>query len=421
MRLKLLTRTLRVYIGFSIIVLLVSAPVFYWATARLFLQDAEETLFLRKEEFIVNDLPTMQISDIPVWNRISRDVKIQPHSLQLAKDSVFYQSYIDSLADEIEPYRVLITPVIIEDKPFTLLARINLVESEDMIESIAFVFCVILSVLLIGLYFITKRLSSKLWQPFYSTLSQVEKFELDKNMQPVFVETDIEEFFRLNQSINQLLEKNLQTYKNQKEFIENAAHELQTPLAVFQTKLDLLVQQMPFTHELSDALSKLNDAAVRLNRINKNLLLLSKIENSRYEAMEDVILSDLIRKHIDFLIEQAEEKGVTVHVTHNEGFTVKGNITLLEIAISNLLLNALRHNDRGGQIIIDIQSNTMAVSNTGIDHALVKEKLFLRFSSTGPSTGSGLGLSIVKRICDLHGWKLNYDFATEMHLFRIVF
>ena len=212
---KLLNKTLRIYVGFSVIVLVISAPLFYWLTERLYIEDADETLFLRKEEFLKYNLPTIKTIDINTWNNINRDVRIEDSWMNVKRDSIFYTFYFDSLINENEPYRVLLTPVVIENIPFVLMARINLVESADMLKSIAVLFCVILSALLIGLYFITKRLSSKLWLPFYTTLDQVEQFELGKDVKPDFIQTDVEEFTRLNHSVNRLLEKNLSAYKSQ--------------------------------------------------------------------------------------------------------------------------------------------------------------------------------------------------------------
>jgi signal transduction histidine kinase len=416
---KLLDKTLRTYMLFSVIVMLISTPLFYFLADKLFIDDADEALLLRKEEFLTYNLPSLVETDISVWNKFNRDVWIE--NIRVRSDSLFYKFYFDTLSNENEPYRVLHSPIAIEGQSFTLLSRINLVESEDMILSIVVLFCIILGILLIGLYFITRHLSSKLWKPFYSTLEQVEQFELDKGTNLEFPYNDIEEFTRLNQSIGKLLERNVLIYKNQKEFIENAAHELNTPLASFQAELDALVQQLPITKEIGNRLTKLNNSASRLNRINKNLLLLSKIENSQYAALEQVSVSDAIVKQTEFLTEQAKEKEVRVYIRQIESLTIKANATLLEIAISNLLLNALRHNRPNGEILITLHGNELSISNFGPDVALSNEKIFQRFYSPGESGGNGLGLAIVKKISVLHGWQLNYAFKDKTHIFQVVF
>jgi len=417
---KLLHKTLRVYTLFSLALLVISAPLFYYATERLFIDDADEALFLFKKEFITNTLPDFKNNDIAVWNRASRDVKIEPETTFLKKDSVFDRFYLDTLANENEPYRVLLSPIRIEGVPYTLLARINLIESGDLILNIAFLFCFVLVLLLAGLYLITRQLSLKLWLPFYSTLRQIENFELDKNVNPRLSETDVEEFNRLNQAVNRLLTKNMQVYQDQKEFIENAAHELQTPLAIFQAKMDVLVQQIPFNHMLGETLSQLHEAISRLNRINKNLLLLSKISNNQYEASPSVSVTNAVEKQITFLKEQAAERHLTVHDQDIEPTHTKANSALLEIAISNLYLNALRYNYEGGDIEVSLIGKTLTVSNTSTHPALSEDKLFQRFHA-GKDGSNGLGLSIVKKICDFHGWSLQYRFEESKHFFTIVF
>ena len=139
--------------------------------------------------------------------------------------------------------------------------------------------------------------------------------EIDKNKEPHFLETDIEEFNRLNQSIEKLIEKNSIIYKNQREFIENAAHELQTPLAVFQAKIDTLIQFPTITQEHSEILNSLNDNVSKLNHLNKNLLLLSKIDNNTYYKKEKIIVNDIIQKNLLFFTEQASSKNISIKTT----------------------------------------------------------------------------------------------------------
>lgn len=418
---KLLNKTLRVYVFFSVIVLFVSAPLFYFFTNKLFIDDADEALLLEKKEFVKYHQPFLKVNDILVWNKFNRDIKIEKSTVKLDRDTIFYSFYLDTLANENEPYRVLLSPVRIEGKPFVLTARINLVESDDMIRGIAILFVLILIILLVGLYYITRMLSKRLWKPFYSTLLQIESFELDKNTKAQFITTDVTEFNRLNQSVERLFAKNYKVYQSQKEFIENASHELQTPLALFRAKLDALAQQLPFTEEIGKTLSVLNDAVTRLIRINRNLLLLSKIDNDHYTHTEQLSVNDVLEKQVAFLIEQADENKVIVQWIVNDPVHVYANPTLLEIAISNLLLNALKHNHGGGKIAIVCEEQTLRIANTGSSTALDTTKLFQRFANSQSAGSNGLGLSIVKRIADLHAWKITYTYYEETHTFNLEF
>lgn len=418
---KLLNKTLKTYLIYSVLILIISAPLFYYATKRLYTKEADDTLLLHKKEFLKYTASTLQYTDIPLWNRFNRNAKIDSVK-QTTKDTLFFSSYYDTLDAEIEPYRELNFPISIQGKPYTYSERINLVESEDLLKNIAILFFAIISILLFGLFFITKKLSLNLWKPFYKTLHQIESFEIDKTKQPDFAETDIEEFNRLNTSIKKLIEKNTIIYKSQKEFIENAAHELQTPLAVFQVKIDTLIQRSDVTQEQSEILGSLNENVSRLNRLNKNLLLLSKMENDSYSDKQTISLTNYIQKNLDFFIEQAKAKSLIIKMELQKDFEIKSNPVIAEVLISNLFLNAIKHNIEGGQISIAMQENKLVFSNSGQPSPLNTDKLFKRFSKSNPSEqGTGLGLSIVKKIADINNWTVAYNYENNLHSFSILF
>ena len=418
---KLLHKTSRAYLIFAVLILIISAPLFYFLTEKLYIDDADEALILRKNEFLQFSIAQLKEADIPIWNKFNRDIKII-EAKPLVKDTIFYNYYYDTLNSENEPYRELNLPVSIEGKPYTYSARINLVETEDLIKSIALLFFIIISLLLVGLLIINKSLSQNLWKPFYETLQKIEQFEIDKSNQPKLTDTNIEEFNRLNQSIEKLIERNTSIYHSQKEFIENAAHELQTPLAVFQAKVDTLIQSAEFTEQQNQILSSLNDSVSRLNRLNKNLLLLSKIENDNYTEKQTISLDEAIEKHLDFFTEQAKAKNLTIKTELNETISINSNSVLAEILISNLFLNAIRHNVIDGQIVVVLSSRSLTFSNTGQPQPLVADKLFNRFSKSNLSEqGNGLGLAIIKKISDLNNWKITYSFADNFHSFSVAF
>lgn len=418
---KLLHKTSRVYLLFSAVLLIVSAPIFYFLTEKFYIDDADEALILRKNEFLQYSQHDLKVDEVPLWNKFNRDIKIVA-AKALTKDTIFYSFYYDTLNAENEPYRELNLPVSIEGEPYTYSARINLVETEDLMKSIALLFFILISLLLIGLLIINKKLSQNLWKPFYETLQQIKQFEIDKSTQPKLANTNIEEFNRLNQSIEKLIQRNTSIYHSQREFIENAAHELQTPLAVFQAKIDTLIQNADFTQEQYKMLSSLNDSVSRLNRLNKNLLLLSKMENDIYNEKQTINLKEAIEKHFDFFTEQAKAKNLIIKTEMNEAVAVKSNPVLAEILISNLFLNAIRHNVSDGQVLVTLSNHSLTFSNTGQSQTLVADKLFNRFSNSNPSEQvNGLGLAIIKKIADLNNWKISYSFANNFHSFSVAF
>jgi two-component system sensor histidine kinase ArlS len=416
---NLLNETLKAYLVYSLLVLLIAAPFFYYATQKLYLQEADDTLQLHKKEFVLYAAPTMNETDIAAWNKFNRNRKINPIN-DLTSDTIYTATYYDTLDAELEPYRELKSVVTIQNKKYEYTGRINLVENQDLVKSIGILFLTTITILLIGLFFITKRMSLSLWKPFYNTLQQIESFEIDKTQTPAFAKTKIEEFNRLNSSIKKLIEKNTAIYKTQKEFIENAAHELQTPLAVFQAKIDTLIQRADITQEQSEILDSLNDNISRLNRLNKNLLLLSKIENAVYNDKQIISLSSCIQKNLDFFTEQAKAKQLTIKIYSEGDSEMESNPVLADVLMSNLFLNAIKHNIEQGEIIISSKKQSLVFANSGQVQALNQEHLFNRFSKTNPSEdGTGLGLSIIKKIAEINGWKVSYDYANNLHSFTI--
>lgn len=418
---KLLYKTQRTYLYFLILLFAIVAPLFYLIANTLYLHEIDETLLLTKSEFLNNSISKLELNDIPVWNRFNNNIEIQ-NSIGLKTDTLFNKLYFNFLENENEPYRVLNSPIRIEGKPYTLSIKSSLLESKDLIFTIAILFVVILVLLFFGILLINKFLSTRLWKPFYQTLQKIENFEIDKHSKPDFINSDIEEFDRLNKSIEKLIERNLIIYNNQREFVENAAHELQTPIAMFKAKIDTLIQRPDVTQKQWEILNSVNDTISRLNRLNRNLLLLSKIDKHYFSETETFSMKELIEKQLDFFIEQAKQKSIQIKTDFENDFNVNSKNGLTEIMFNNLLLNSISHNVQYGIINIRLAKKVLIISNTGKAEELPPEKLFNRFSKSNESVqGNGLGLAIVKKIADLNNWSITYSFSENKHSFSVQF
>lgn len=418
---KLLYKTQRTYLYSLILLFAIVAPLFYLIANTLYLHEIDETLMLTKSEFLNNSISKLELNDIPVWNRFNNKIEIQ-NSIGLKTDTLFNKLHFNYLEHENEPYRVLNSPICIKGKSYTLSIKSSLLESKDLIFTIALLFVVILVLLFFGILLINGLLSTRLWKPFYQTLQQIEHFEIDKHSKPDFINSDVEEFDRLNKSIEKLIEKNLIIYNNQREFVENAAHELQTPIAIFKAKIDILIQRTDVTQGQSEILNSLNDSISRLNRLNKNLLLLSKIDKHYFSETVTFSTRELIEKQFDFFVEQAKQKSIEIRTDFENDFTLNSNKGLTEIMFNNLLLNSISHNVQQGAISIRLAKRELIISNTAKGEELSTDKLFSRFSKSKASTqGNGLGLAIVKKIADLNNWGIIYSFTENKHTFSVQF
>ena len=163
----------------------------------------------------------------------------------------------------------------------------------DIMEGMMLQFLLIFLVISISWYITVRFFTRHLLHPFDDTLEKTEQFNLAQGDIPNFKETDIQEFSRLNLSLEKLMRKDKETFRIQKEFTENASHELQTPLAIIRSKLDLLMQEDLDEKQLK-LISDLYQLSTRISHLNRNLLLLAKIENVQYSATEMVDITKLL-------------------------------------------------------------------------------------------------------------------------------
>jgi len=275
--------------------------------------------------------------------------------------------------------------------------------------------------LMMGFILLNRRISRRMWQPFYQSLAQIRNFNLDQQQTVVFEATDIDEFSELNESLNKLIAGNITVYNQQKEFADNASHELQTPMAIIQSKLDLLLQSKQLTDEQYDLIEDANKALARVTRINKNLLLLTKIENSQFMDKETIQLSELLEDTLVLFSNFSEDKNLQLDKEIAAGVTIEGNRILIEILLNNLITNAIRYTPNDGIIRIRLSDKHLFIANSG-DDPLQQDQLFKRFGSTSSVTrGTGLGLSLVKQICSRYNWKVGYTHNDMQHIFSIHF
>ena len=418
---KLLNRSIRSYLIYSCIIVLIAVPVFYFVIQAIVYEEVDEGLVAQKEEIIQNSgkLPAIDSG----WESIVLGIQLIPAPALAQRDSFYNIVLFDKISKEHIPYRVIQSGLLIGNRPYTIQLKHSLIDNEDLIQSIVIVMIILLILIVAGFLVINRVISKKIWQPFYDTVNKLNGYELGKNEMPEFEKTSIDEFRDLDKSIAALIKRNTSVFQSQKEFTENAAHEMQTPLAILQGKLELLMQTHPLNSEQAGLISGLADANQRINRLNRSLLLLAKIENNQFIEQEKISLKDTIEKTIDQLAIFAEEKNISIHNNILPGIIVEANRSLFEILISNLLSNAIRHSPDHGSIVIGMNDNAeLAISNTSKNGALDHSRIFQRFQKDSSDKNStGLGLAIAGKICSLYQFSLRYRFADGMHVFSVKF
>ena len=193
--------------------------------------------------FVEKSLPGLTKSEIPAWNYYNNWLLILP-DVDGIEDNFFTSKQVYYKHKQgVEPFRALYTRIEIEGEKYILYINQNLDEFLESLHYITFFIVLLALGLLSGLAITTRLIQEKLWAPFYKTLSLTERFNIQNDAVPDFQPADTKEFDQLNSALKKLMEENVQSYKTQKEFTENASHEMQTPLAVLRSNLDMLVQK----------------------------------------------------------------------------------------------------------------------------------------------------------------------------------
>src|SRR5690606_13617730 len=330
----------------------------------------------------------------------------------------FYMPY----DDEMEPYRVLRTGFYAPDqKPYHLEIRTSTVEEDDLILNLTTALIVLYLVLVLGVYLINESVLRRAWRPFRIILENLNLYRFGKKEELKPVSTNIVEFNQLDEEIHRMWRRNEEIFDDQKRFIENAAHELQTPLAITINKLEMLMEDESLSESQLIQLTESKSSLRRLVNLNKALLMLSRIENKQYKDIKQINLNQLVKEISADFQDFLSFKDIKLQIEEHGIFDISMNKELALVLISNLFRNAIRYNIAGGIISINIRPNQLSVGNTGNQTPLNQDKIFNRFhKGTQDSQSNGLGLAIVKSIVDTYPeLSIDYRFEENMHVFSL--
>ena len=256
-------------------------------------------------------------------------------------------------------------------------------------------------------------------RPLHNLLKWLESYRLGKENKPLDNPTNISEFVKLNETVAESMSRSEQLFEQQKQFIGNAAHELQTPIAICQNRLEMMLDDDTLKEQQIEELGKTLQTLGNLSRLNRSLLLLSKIENGQFNDTKRIDLSEQLTQLLTDYKEVYTHKNIAVDMQIKEPFIVKMDESLSSILLSNLLKNAYIHNIDGGKISINMSRNELRISNTGSYVPLDEKKVFNRFYTSGKKSSTGLGLSIVKAICAQYNLYIRYRFGEGRHHFIV--
>jgi len=298
----------------------------------------------------------------------------------------------------------------------------SLEETDNLIVRIFLIMTLLVFLIITALLITVRHTSLRSWNVFYDTIKKIKNYDINLHNEFSLKESDVKEFDDLNKVLIAMTERIKKDYSNMKEYTENASHEIQTPLSIINMKMELLLQSQNLDEKQLKAVADAYEASNRLSKLNKTLLLLAKIENRQFPESKSINPQEIINSQLENLEDLIFDKKINVIKHFDEITTLTLNPFLAEILFSNLVKNAIRHNTNGGDLIIKTSQNNIIISNSGSELKIDKASIFERFNkqSSNPES-TGLGLAIVQKICEVYGYKVNYDFENNLHHFVIDF
>ncbi|CAH1002553.1 hypothetical protein LEM8419_03427 [Neolewinella maritima] len=419
---KLLQRSSRYYLLFSLLIFGVIALALI-VGLRYSLNHTSDELLANTRLPLARELagrplrPRMEIMD--------EIIELQPidrvTDRQSFRDTIIEMYDVEEAELELEPYRKYTYESPIGDTPYRISISLSTVENEDITRTVLGVVLAGLLLFLLAINLLNRYLSIRLWKPFYGTVAEIKAFSARQSVTPAFPPSETDEFTDLNRELQRMTGQMQREYDSLRQFTENASHEIQTPLAIIRNHVDLLLRDSDRPEADYGNLQRISEAVSRLSKLNKTLLLLTKIEHDQFPDAAPLDLYSLVSEKLKQLAPALEEKSIRL-TTGLHPLTVRLPPALADVLLNNLLGNAVRHNLKGGQLAVTLGDRQLVVENTGPDSNLRGEQVFDRFRKEGTDTDSlGLGLALVREICDRFGFTIRYDRDGRLHKMTLTF
>lgn len=418
---KLLNHTLKYLVLLLPVVIGVWAALFYYNMV----DEVEDSLDdgLENYKMLIIEQASLDTAILGNEHFNERNYAIRP--IDAAAALGMTDRYLDTTMymiseEDFEPVRMLKTAFRQGDNYYELRVVSSSLEKDDLTEDLLVSIVWLYIVLLLSVLIINNLVLRKIWTPFYQLLDKIGRFNLEKNPVITPTQTNVREFQELDERLVNLARQSAATYSSQKQFLENAAHELQTPLAISINKLELLAEHEDIPEQHLEAISTVTRNLQRLTRLNKALLLLTKIENRQFVEAEEIIVNQLIARSLEQFEDMFSSARVDVHLEETGTLRWRMNADLATILITNLVKNACVHSKPGSLIWIAVSSDEFSISNSAFGDALNPDRIFERFQKESSDIRRvGLGLAIVKAICITSGLQISYGFHSGQHHFIV--
>jgi len=418
--LRLLNKITLNLLAITLFIFLIGMVAFYYMLRQQVDQNINQEL--KKREMSISKEFDTAHSSVNQSVNLSDTVIItplnQPRLIESFSDTLLFNPETNSYA----LFRQLGFIKTIHNRDYYIQIFKPLEETDRLIIRIVIIMNLLVILIILPLIIANRHSSRQDWKVFYDTLSKINNYDVNSHEAFLLQNSDIKEFEDLNRVLVAMTERIKNDYLNLKEYIENASHEIQTPLAIINSKMELLLQSGDMKEKQYKTVADAYEASNRLSRLNKTLILLAKIENRQFPESKPVNPAIMINHQLESLEDLIHAKKITVIKQMEAEVTISMNPYLAEILLVNLIKNALRHNISGGELNIELTNQHLKIANSGPALKIDPETMFKRFHTSSSSSESlGLGLSIVQKICTVYGFNVNYSYQNNLHVMQVDF
>jgi len=418
---KLLTKTTLYIATLSLFLFFIMGIIFFQVLKNMSLADLNREL-LDLKEVVESHLARKPENPPPRMAGIDSlsILRSSPHTFaeELFGDTLMY----DAGSAQFRTYRYLEYRSAQHGGPYLVKIFKSTTPTDKLVERVTLMMTLMVILFLAGVFVLNRFVFANLWSDFFRALEKLREFDTAK--EPVVLgDQDIEEFNELKHVLEKMTRQLSRDYRELKEYTDHTTHELQTPLAVIKSKTELLIQSKNLGPDEMKLIQAINASANQLSRLNSTLTLITRIENRQFTEVKEISIAKLLDRHTEMLQELIELRNIEVTRTYtHEAMKIGMDEGLAEILVANLLKNAIVHNVDGGSIELEIGSDRLIMSNSGPPLPFSEEEIFRRFvSNTGKGGNFGLGLSLVRKICESYGFRIGYLYEDDRHYFTLVF
>ena len=394
--------------------------IFYFAMVEEINDETDDSLEGYAELIIRRTLAGRELPAVGDGSNNSYTLEFLGHNTAVVPS----MQYSDSLVyihekKETEPARVLTAHFAdAEGAMYRLLVTMPTFEREDLLASVFWHIIVLFLAVVLTIFLATIFVFHRSMRPLYGLLGWLERYTPGKGVNNFPASPSVVEFRKLIDSARATITRAESHFEQQKQFIGNASHELQTPLAVLGNRIEWMLDNTALSDEQAAELNKMQQALRRLVRLNRTLLLLAKIDNGQFPDVADVDIAALIRDEAETYSEIYAARGIECVVDLPQSIVMRMNEELAAILVTNLLKNAFLHSPEGGKILIYAAGDTIFFTNSGSE-PLDSTRLFHRFYKQGKTGNTGLGLALVGSIARSYKMDVGYSFEAGRHIFAL--